>query len=63
MDESSQQAEMEAKASKLIKNLRKRAEKEGIDANLLDCWSAHVSGANEVCACVLASRCGIQNKP
>lgn len=42
-------AEGEAKAAKLLKNLRKRAEKEGINPDLLDGWSAHVSGANEVC--------------
>jgi|AntAceMinimDraft_5_1070358.scaffolds.fasta_scaffold63346_2 hypothetical protein len=42
-------AEGEAKAAKLLKNLRKRAEKEGINPDLLNGWSAHVSGANEVC--------------
>lgn len=45
-------AEGEAKAAKLLKNLRKRAEKEGLNPDLLNGWSAHVSGANEVCSLV-----------
>jgi cobalamin biosynthesis protein CbiG len=48
MESSAASAESEAKAARLLKNLRKRAEKEGIDPALLDGWSAHVSGANEV---------------
>jgi len=48
MESSAASAENEARAAKLLKNLRKRAEKDGINPALLNGWSAHVSGANEV---------------
>jgi len=36
------------KAAKLLRNLKKRAEKDGLSTSLLDGWQAVISGANEV---------------